>query len=171
MMGRLERIQRISAIIRYLLVGVAAVIGVAVLIAAFTPGQDWVTVADGSFTEMSTGGASSRIAVITAIAPLVITVVLGLYWLQRLFGEYQAGRFFTDGTMRCYLWLVWLKAFYFVYDIIYPSILAKTATSVGETDLSLTIDASTFAELIVLIVIVHLMKAAQQINDENKAFV
>lgn len=170
-MGRLERIQRISAIIRYLLVGVAAVIGVAVLIAAFTPGQDWVTVAKGSFTEMSTGGASSRIAVITAIAPLVITVLLGLYWLQRLFGEYQAGRFFTDGSMRCYLWLVWLKAFYFVYGTIYPSILAKTVTGGGETDLSLTINASTFVELIVLLVIVHLLKAAQQINDENKAFV
>ena len=40
-------------------------------------------------------------ALVAAMAPVAITLMLGIYWLQRLFGEYQAGRFFSDGTMRC----------------------------------------------------------------------
>jgi hypothetical protein len=170
-MGRLERVQRISAVIRYLLIAVASVLGAAILIAALIPGQDWVSVADGRFTELWTGQKSGQMALVAAIAPIIITLVLAVYWLQRLFGEYQAGRFFTDGTMRCYLWLVWLKAVYFMYGAIYPLILAKLPTAAADADLSLNINAGTFVELIVLIVIVHLLKAAQQINDENKAFV
>ena len=170
-MSRLVRIQRVSAIIRCLFIAAAAVITTAVLVAAFNPGQDWVSVADGSFSELWTGGTYGRIALITVFTPILLTLVLGVYWLQRLFGEYQAGRFFTDGTMRCYIWLVWLKALYFVCGAIYPLILADLSPATADAGLSLTVDAGTLIELIVLILIVHVLKAAQQINDENQAFV
>ena len=38
-------------------------------------------------------------------------------------------------------------------------------------DLRVTISAGALVELLVLLLIVHLLKAAQQIYDENKAFV
>jgi hypothetical protein len=170
-MGRLEKIQRVSAVFRYLLIAVSAVIGSAVIIAMFTPGQDWVSIGDGRFAELWNSGTSSHLTLIAVMAPVAITLVLGVYWLQRLFGEYQAGRFFTDSNMRCYLWLVWLKAISFFYGAIWPLLLVKLSTAGGDVDLSVSLDAGTFVELVVLLLIVHLLKEAQQLNDENKAFV
>lgn len=171
MMSRLKRIQRISAVLRYLLIAAATVIGSAVIIAMFTPGQEWVTIGEGRFTELWNNGSSNRMTLIAVMAPIALTVVLGVYWLQRLFGEYQAGRFFTDSSMRCYVWLVWLKAINFLYGALWPSLLVKLSTDGDVADLSLPIEAGTLVELAVLLLIVHLLKEAQQLNDENKAFV
>jgi DUF2975 family protein len=170
-MSRLDRIQRISAVFRYLLIGASTVIGSAVILAMFTPGQGWVSVGNGHFTELWNGGTSSQFTLIAVMAPIAITLVLGVYWLQRLFGEYQAGRFFTDSTMRCYVWLVWLKAISFLYSALWPPLLVALSTSQGTGDVDVSLDAGTLAELIVLLLIVHLLKEAQQLNDENKAFV
>ncbi len=170
-MGRLERIQRFSAAFRYLLIAGATVIGGAVIFAMFTPGQDWVSVGDGRFAELWNSETSSHMTLIAVMAPIAITLLLGVYWLQRLFGEYQAGRFFTTGNMRCYVWLVWLKIVSFFYSAIWPLLLETASRAPTPVDYDLSIDATTFVELIVLLLIVHLLKEAQQLNDENKGFV
>jgi len=168
-MSQLERIQRLSGVFRYLLLAAATVIGGAVIFALFTNGQDWVSIGDGRFGELWNSETVSHWALGAVMAPVVITLVLGVYWLQRLFGEYQAGRFFSDGSMRCYVWLVWLKVVSFLYGAIWPLLLEKLST--GTADSTVSIDAGTFIELIVLILIVHLLKEAQRLNDENKGFV
>ena len=98
-MGRLEKIQRISAVFRYLLIAGSTVIGCAVIFAMFSPGQDWVTVGDGRFAELWNSQNSSHLTLIAVMTPIAMTLVLGVYWLQRLFSEYQSGRFFTDGLL------------------------------------------------------------------------
>lgn len=170
-MSRLENLQRISAVFRYALIVATMLVGSALLIAMFTPGQNWVSVGDGQFFELWNDGSGQRLALVAAMAPVAITLILGIYWLQRLFGEYQAGRFFSDGTMHCYLWLVWLKAINFVYGAILPMLLGKLATGGSTGSGSISIDAGTFVELMVLLIIVHLLKEAQQLNDENRAFI
>ncbi len=109
-----------------------------------------------------------RVSGILRYVLLVAALVLGVYWLQRLFSEYQQGHFFTNASMRCIVWLVWLKAAAFIYGIFWPLLLIAVAPI---QDVGLTIEAGTLVELLVLLLIVHLLKAAQQINDENKAFV
>jgi hypothetical protein len=167
----MERIQRVSGVCRYLLIAAATVIGGAVILAMLTPGQDWVTIGDGRFDQLWNSGTSNRLALLGVMTPVALTLVLGVYWLQRLFGEYQAGCFFADGNMRCYIWLVWLKAINFIYGAIWPALLVKLSSAPEAADVSLSFDASTFVELIVLLLIVHLLKEAQKISDENKAFV
>jgi len=170
-MGRLESIQRISAVFRYALIVATIAIGTAVIIALFTPGQDWVSIGDGQFVQLWHNGTGSHLALAALMAPIAITLILGVYWLQRLFGEYQAGRFFSDGTMRCYVWLVWLKAFNFVYSAIWPLLLEQLPVAGSTGTVAMSIDAGTLVELMVLLLIVHLLKVAQQLNDENKAFI
>jgi hypothetical protein len=168
---RLERVQRVSAMARYLLIAASSILGIAVVMALFTPGQDWVSVGNGRFIELWHSQSSNRLALLAITAPIAFTLVLGVYWLQRLFGEYQAGRFFTDSCMRCYSWLVWLKAVSFVLGILWPYLLERSSNVAGTLGAPLTIDAGSFIELIVLLLIVHLLKEAQQLNDENQAFV
>ena len=170
-MSRLQRIQRVSAVFRYLLLCVSTVIAVAIILAMFSPAQDWVLVGDGRFAQLWNGSSVSHTPLIAVMAPIAIILILGVYWLQRLFGEYQAGRFFTDSSMRCYVWLVWLKATSFLYGAIWPLLLEGLSASPGAADRPVSLDVGTFVELIVLLLIVHLLKEAQQLNDENKAFV
>jgi hypothetical protein len=170
-MNRLQRIQRVSALFRYVLLSASSIIGIAVIVAMLSPGQDWVSIGDGHFAALWNSSSISHAALIAVMTPVAVTLLLGVYWLQRLLGEYQAGNFFTDSSMRCYVWLVWLKATSFIYSAIWPLLLEGLSAAPGAADWPVSFNAGSFVELIVLLMIVHLLKAAQQISDENKAFV
>lgn len=170
-MSRLARIQRLSAAFRYLLIAGSIALGAAIVIAMFTQDQGWISIGDGQLDELRDSAAGNKLALLAIMAPLAITVLLGVYWLQRLFAEYQAGRFFTDGSMRCYVWLVWLKAASFLYGAIWPQLLNGLSSAPGAAHLPVSLDAGTLVELLVLLVIVHVLKEAQRLSDENQAFV
>ena len=168
-MNRLGKIQRISAACRYLLLGASVLLGGAIVMALLTPGQSWISIGEGGFFELWNRDSSNRLALGAIMLPVAITLILGVYWLQRLFGEYQQGCFFTDGSMRCYVWLVWLKAFSFIYALILPLLLNPGRD--GADNSGITVDAGSLVELVVLLIIVNLLREAQQLNEENKGFV
>lgn len=170
-MDRLARIQRISGVLRYLLLLVAVALGAAFVLAVLVPGQGLVTLGDGQLNELHASGAIGPGLMLVVITPMGLVLALGVYWLQRLFGEYQRGQFFTDGSMRCYLWLVWLKVAGFAYGVLWPVLLGAVLPDRDSANLSVNIEAGTIIELVLLLFIVHLLKAAQQIHDENRAFV
>jgi hypothetical protein len=167
-MDRLEKIQRVSGVLRYVLLLAALMLGGAIALALAAPNQDLIILGDGQLNALRQGGLVSPALLLALATPFGIFLALGVYWLQRLFSEYQQGHFFTDASMRCYVWLVWLKAAAFIYGIVWPLLLTAVAPT---QDIGITIEAGTLVELVVLLIIVHLLKAAQQINDENKAFV
>ena len=171
MMNRLDRIQRISGFLRYLLLFLAAVLCGAIALTVLLPGQTLFTLGDGQLNELHGSGAISTGLMLAIVAPIGLLLGLGVYWLQRLFSEYQQGNFFTDGSMRCYVWLVWLKAAAFIYGVTWPVLLAALSPAVAATDVAINIEAGTLVELTVLLLIVHLLRAAQQLHDENKAFI
>lgn len=170
-MNRLDRIQRISGLLRYLLLFLAAVLFGAIALTVLMPGQTLVTLGDGQLNELHSSGAIGAGLMFTLVAPTGLLLGLGIYWLQRLFGEYQEGHFFTDGSMRCYVWLVWLKAAGFVYGVLWPLLLAGLSPAGAAADVAINIEAGTLVELTVLLLIVHLLREAQQLHDENKAFI
>ena len=109
----LETIQRVSAVFRYLLIAVSAVVLGALILALLTPGLDWISVGDGTFAELWHSGASSHLTLL----------------------------------------------------------LVKLATATSTANSSVSFEVGRFVELVVLLLIVHLLKEAQQLCDENKAFV
>lgn len=170
-MATVEAIQRVSRVARYVLLALTAVMLCLIAVAMFTAGQDWVILGDGQFGELWRAGETTHVVMLAIAAPVAVTLLLGVYWLQRLFGEYQSGHFFTSGTMRCYVWLVWLKAISFVYLTLWPMLLAGIAPAGEGDDTALVLDVSEIVELFVLLLIVHVLREAQRINDENQAFV
>lgn len=175
-MSRLDKIQRISGLLRYLFIAGATIIGIVITIAMFSTGQDWVSLGEGELNALWYSDASSRPWVIAILVPIATMLVLGVYWLQVLLGEYQAGRFFADSTMRCYVWLVWLKVASFGYSAMWPRLVENMkhmdymagATS-GEA--TATVDVGSFIELVILVLIVHVLKEAQKVHEENQAFI
>lgn len=170
-MTRLHKLQRISAGLRWLVIIVAATIFTAVITGPLLFDQWWVAVGDATFNQLWQDPAVSHALLSAVISPLVVMAALVAYWLQRLFGEFQRGGFFTDSSMRCFLWLVWLKVGSFVYTIAWPLILGALPGAKPDADTEITIDVSAFFTLLLLVVIVHLLREAQAINRENREFV
>ena len=170
-MKELERIQRISGVLRYLVLIGALALGGAFALMLLVPDQQLISLGDGQLNELGRAGAISPQLMLALSAPVIALLAAGIYWLQRLFHQYQQGHFFTEGSMRCYLWLVWLKVAAFIYGILWPVLLPMLLPALESVDLRVTISAGALVELLVLLLIVHLLKAAQQIYDENKAFV
>ena len=170
-MNRLDQIQRFSGLLRYLLLALATVLFGAIALTVLMPDQGLIKLGDGQLNELHTSGAIGTGLMLALVAPTVLLLGLGVYWLQRLFSEYQQGQFFTDGSMRCYVWLVWLKAASFVYGVIWPLLLAGLSPTGATAGVAINIEAGTLVELTVLLLIVHVLRAAQQLHDENKAFV
>jgi hypothetical protein len=117
-MSHLERIQGISRILRYLVIVIASGIAVAVIVGQLVYGQWWVSVGDDNFNVLWQNQEVSRVLLIAIITPLLVIMLMGVYWLQRLLGEFQQGYFFTESNMRCFLWLLWLKVASFFYAIL-----------------------------------------------------
>ncbi|QFU76855.1 DUF2975 domain-containing protein [Halioglobus maricola] len=170
-MASSKRIQGISKVFRYLVIAVGLTITAAVGLAIITEGQSWVTLGDDQLAAQVEAGEVSTTAASLLVAPVAVLFLLGVYWLQRLFGAYQMGRFFTDDVMVCYLWLVWLKVISFFYNLLLPVFASLAASGGDEVDAALTLDLGTLTELMVLLLIVHILKRAQGIKEENESFV
>ncbi|MEH6634412.1 MAG: DUF2975 domain-containing protein [Halioglobus sp.] len=170
-MDSLHRVRTISRVFRYLVICIGAVITGAAGIALGVSGQDWLSVGDERLADLLNTGAINGVSAALLMAPVGVIFILGIYWLQRLFGAYAAGSFFTDESMRCYLWLVWLKVASFAYHLVLPLLFSWTAQTDGENDANIIVDVGALVELMVLLLIVHLMREAQRINEENKGFV
>ena len=170
-MGSLHRVRTISRVFRYLVIAVGAVITAAVGIALVVSGQDWLSIGDGRLADLLHTGAISGASATILMAPVGVIFILGIYWLQRLFGAYAAGDFFTDESMRCYLWLVWLKVASFTYNLVLPLLLLWSTQAETEMDANIIVNPGALVELMVLLLIVHLMREAQRISEENKGFV
>jgi len=170
-MNRLQRIRRISGWLRRLTLLLAVALVGAVAFALGVPGQTLITLGNGQLNQLLGSGAFGGSAAIAVFAPMGLLLALGLYWLQRLFGEYQRGHFFTDGNMRCYLWLVWLKVAWFAYSLLWPPVVAGLVPAVKASAAAVTVELGTLVELAVLVLIVHVLREAQRLHDENEAFV
>ena len=170
-MASTERIQSVSKVFRYLVIAVGLAIIASVGLAIVSGGQAWVTIGDDQLAAMVEAGDVSMAAASMLVIPVGIIFLLAVYWLQRLFGADQAGRFFTDDVMTCYLWLVWLKVTSFFYHLVLPVLTSLAASGGEEVEASIHIDVGTLTELTVLLLIVHILKRAQAIKEENESFV
>lgn len=170
-MRTLHDIQRLSRWLRYLVIAVAGLICVAVAVGLLVSGQWWVAVGDGAFNQLWQSETLSHGVLSAVIAPLLGMAVLMAYWLQKLFGVFQRGEFFTDNSLRCFLWLVWLKLASFAYGMLWPWLLSALPGASTDADISITVNVGDFFGLLLMVVIVHLLREAQTISSENKEFI
>ncbi|WNZ58120.1 hypothetical protein [Microbulbifer sp. JMSA003] len=104
--------------------------------------------------------------------PTIVLFGLFIYWLWRLFGQYAKGDYFDKESDRCYLWLVCL------YGAIIPLRAIESAwisyiyyMHSEEVSLHLPFDIGRILTLFVLVSIFFILRAAKQIDQENKEFV
>lgn len=168
-MYRLEKLQRISAALRYLVIAIGAGVAIIALTGQLVFDQWWLDTASEPFNRLWQQRADLHGPLLALVMPAVIFALLGFYWLQRLFAIYQRGEFFSQPSMGCYLWLVWLKVASFIYGALLPILLVQLAPS--DEPVAIVINFGDFFTLLLLLVTMYLLKAAQAINQENREFV
>ncbi|QLE87130.1 DUF2975 domain-containing protein [Shewanella sp. Scap07] len=115
---------------------------------------------------------ASHSVLLMMVLPQFVTMLLGVYWLQKLLAYYQQGLFFATEPMRCYLWLIWLKVADFFLDIGRNIAVGNYHSQFFETtEIELPIDFGNITTLLLMLVIVYLLKAAKEIEAENKEFI
>ena len=166
-----KKLTKISAIFR-ILVLVATAIMMGYLVYAYAVHGEIRFSSDMLFMHLWQDSAVSKILLLGFKLPSFLLLLLGVYWLQRLLGYYQQGLFFGDKAMQCYLWLVWLKVVHFVVAIVETLGVGYYHRSLyGATRIEVNLDFSNITTLLLMLVIVYLLKAAKEIDAENKEFI
>lgn len=104
----------------------------------------------------------------------LLMVVVFLFWLQRLLGFFQINDYFSNQSIRCYLWMAWLFVIMIIMPVFqkfYLQYLAYRYLPDIDIDFSVDIHLSSIVLLILLPLIIYLLRVAQSIEHENQEFV
>tara|TARA_R110000737_G_scaffold335047_1_gene353621 strand:- start:429 stop:944 length:516 start_codon:yes stop_codon:yes gene_type:complete len=171
MNSNMQKLTKISGVFRGLvLAGSAAMLFF--LVYEYFVNDELRRAASTYFYELWDSPNANRGILLTLQLPRLITLFIGLYWLQRLLGHFQLGKFFGNEAMHCYLWLIWLK----VLDIVLK-IVQQLGTAIyhnqyfEHTRISLDLDVGNITTIMLMLLIAYLLKAAREIEAENKEFV
>lgn len=124
------------------------------------------------FNELWFDERASRSVLFAIQAPLLVSLIIGVYWLQKLLSHYQQGHFFGQEAMTCYLWLIWIKLADFGIEICQHLVTGYYHGKFYDmTHLELPVDFGSITTLLLMLLIVYLLKAAKEIEAENKEFI
>jgi len=154
----------------FVLIGTALVI--AYLIYAYVAYDDIRFGSNALYLQLWQDSSVSKILMLAFKLPSFLIFLIGVYWLQRLLSYYQKGLFFGPQAMRCYLWLVWMKLFDLFIDILETLAVGYYHQSqYDHTHIDVSIDFGNITTILLMLVIVYLLKAAKEIDAENKEFI
>ena len=166
----MQKLTKISGVFRILVIVITA------FIIAYI-GYDYVVhdilslSKDELFHELWNSSQANR-GILFATQLHFLVSLVGIYWLQRLLQHFQQGKFFDDETFRCYLWLIWIKIINMLFDIVQQTVVGLYHRQIFKnTTIELTIDFGNMITLLLMLLIVYLLKAAKEIEAENKEFI
>lgn len=170
-MAKLKNVQKLCEWLRYIVIFTSFSVLAAIFISQVYYGHWIVSFSNPALDTLWADPNTDKTMIYLISSPIIAIVFLSVYWLQRLFGEYSKGEFFTNNNMKCYLWLIWLKIIHFIYSLSLPFIFGFFPEQMGRHEASIALDISSFFTWLLLICIVYVLKMAQEINNENKEFI
>jgi hypothetical protein len=93
------------------------------------------------------------------------------FWFYRLFGYYAKGQFFGDDVMRCYFMIIFTRIIDFFYTAFYDQLIWMFHPGRSEIKANILFDVQAFFTLVVLLVILYILKMANQLDKENQEFI
>ncbi|MBQ4834899.1 DUF2975 domain-containing protein [Pseudoalteromonas luteoviolacea] len=167
----IEKIQRRSGAIRL------AVIAITLLVLAFNLYQivvnNQVNYFDSElFMVMWKSENISQLVLFLLSSPILIFIVASIYWVCKLLSLFEQGQFFNHECFRCFINFILLKIASTIYYIALTLGIGFWHRAVfGDAEVVLTIDFGELITLGLLAIVAYLLKAAKEIEDENKEFV
>lgn len=167
----MQKLMKISGLFRVLVL-LATLVVMSYLIYGYVVDDEIYFNSSALYFSLWENPSASQSLLLAANFPLLLSFLLGVYWLQKLLSLYQQGQFFGPESMHCYLWLVWLKLVSFGLSLFHSFAIGYYANSFQENiDIELSIDFNEITTILLMLVIVYLLKAAKEIEAENKEFI
>ncbi|KZN38483.1 hypothetical protein N480_12585 [Pseudoalteromonas luteoviolacea S2607] len=165
------KVQKLSKTVRWSMLGVSAIVLLFMGYQLILNGQ--VRYIDSSpFIALWESNDVSRTILFLLSAPTLFLVFFSIYWMNKLLLEFQRGDFFSHTSFRCYIGFVWTK----ITSILYGTLLNFAmgmwhSKFYASTDIVVKVEFGYLTTLILLAIIAHLLKAAKELEDENKEFI
>jgi hypothetical protein len=159
-------IQNLSSILRWLVwlfpIGIGSLL--------LTGGQGPVTVIIdndilASVWQSGLGADNGLIGFMVLRVTLLLTTV---FWISRLFKTFSRGIFFGTPAIGCFVWLAWL---YFTGFLLEQALSIYAHYDLGSESLSFDIGVDQVCTMALLLIIVHILRAASRVQQENESFV
>jgi hypothetical protein len=165
----IEKLKKVSNLVRMLVFGVVALTFTLALYGYITQGVWWISIGDEQFNQLWEQYPAAQFALIMITAPSVIALIAGVYWLQRLLFELSQGLFFSQKCMACLRWLAWLSFFGVLYEMLWPMLATMVISELQAVDVN--IRPLKLMAVLCLPVLVHLFSAAKELDEENKEII
>ncbi|MCF2855878.1 hypothetical protein L1286_00215 [Pseudoalteromonas sp. SMS1] len=165
------KVQKLSKTTRLLMLAISAIIlsfmGFQLLV-----NQQVSYIDSRPFLALWASGEVSQLVLFLASVPALLLVILSVYWMNKLLLEFQSGDFFSHTSFRCYIGFVWTKIGAILYAALLNFAMGMWHSALYEsTELIVKIEFGYLTTLILLAIVAHLLKAAKEIEDENKEFI
>jgi len=167
-----QKIQKISTLMRWLVVIIISALLISSLYGLMFKNIINFGVDPVVLNQLWQNEASNKL-ILALFLIISLTLLLGFgYWLQKLFKLFQSGEFFGIENMRCFLWLVWINLLVGIDGVISPALLGLYGHTVDPSIYpKFVFEVIGILTMLLLVVIVYVLKAARQIELENKEFV
>jgi hypothetical protein len=168
-MTELEKLKQTSTWVRRLVFTIVSLIFVIALYGYSTEGVWWISVGGNQFDVLWESYPDIHLQLILIITPVVLVLISGVYYLQRLLLEMSRGLFFSNKCMHCLKWMAWLSLFGMLYNMFWP-FLASIFINMHDT-FEVNIRPLSLLTVLCLPVLVHLLSSAQALDKENKEII
>ncbi|MCF6437620.1 MULTISPECIES: hypothetical protein [Pseudoalteromonas] len=167
----MDKIQKISGVMRW------TVVLIAVVVISYLLYQQWVANTIVYFEnhmlhELWESDQANNSLVALLLAPILMLMILSVYWILALLGQFQQGEFFSPLALRYYVAFIWTKVAGLLYKMLLGFVVAKWHDALFDSNLLIIqFEFGYLTTLILMGVVAYLLKAAKAIEDENKEFV
>lgn len=167
-----NKIRIVSRCLKWSVVGLSLLALGYILIAYVVQGRFNFNSDSPLFIELWQHQQASKSLLILMSLPALLLWSLIVFWSYRLFSYFELEEYFSDRSVRCYIWLIWIQVALFAQNIIVELALGYYhAHFFEDTTMSISLDLSRLFSLLLMISIVHILKVARQVELENKEFV
>ena len=159
-------IQNLSSVLRWLVwlfpIGIGSLL--------LTGGQGPITVVidNDILARVWQSGLNADNGLIVFIALRVMLLLTTVFWISRLFETFSRGVFFGTPAIGCFVWLAWL---YFMGFLLEQALSIYAHYHLGSESISFDIRVDQVCMMALLLIIVHILRTASRIQQENESFV
>ncbi|MFT4799780.1 MAG: hypothetical protein ACJAXW_003390 [Candidatus Azotimanducaceae bacterium] len=159
-------IQNLSRILRWLVW--LFPIGAAVLL--ITGGLGPVTATFGNEVLASAwqAGPGSEPGLTIFMALNALLLLTSVFWISQLFKTFSRGVFFDAPVVTCFVWLGWL---YFTSFLLDQALSIYAYYFLKQEDIAFDIRAGQICMMVLLLIVVHILRAASRLQQENESFI
>lgn len=106
------------------------------------------------------------------LLPRLIAAVVLVYWLQGLFRLYEKSCYFSPKSIRCFYWIVATNAALYFYTLVLNIGFTLYMRNLNTgTEFPIVIDILNIFTLFISFALVHALKHANKLENENKEFI